>query len=178
MKIVFHGGNAANFREGIEAWLDDSHEILTLSDALSRPGERESFAAADVIVGVRLGVAEPVPTRARLYHAPAAGTDAIDPARLPEKPTLPNRPKMNLMGMAAGLGLGIALVGLLEYRDSSFRTDTEVTAVLTLPVLAVVPLMQSDEDRNRATRRRLFMGVGLGSTVLGCLAVLVYTFVR
>ena len=102
----------------------------------------------------------------------------LDPARLPEKPTLPNRPRMNLMGMAAGLGLGIALVGLLEYRDSSFRTDTEVTAVLTLPVLAVVPLMQSDEDRNRATRRRLFMGVGLCSTVLGCLAVLVYTFVR
>ena len=65
-----------------------------------------------------------------------------------------------------------------RYRDSSFKTDTEVTTVLTLPVLAVVPLMQSDEDRSRATRRRLFMGVGLGSTVLGCLAVLVYTFVR
>jgi polysaccharide chain length determinant protein (PEP-CTERM system associated) len=102
----------------------------------------------------------------------------LDPARLPEKPTLPNRPMINFMGMAAGLGLGLALIGLLEYRDSSFRTDTEVTTVLTLPVLAVVPLMQSDEDRNRATRRRLFMGVGLGSTVLGCLAVLVYTFVR
>jgi protein tyrosine kinase modulator len=102
----------------------------------------------------------------------------LDPARLPEKPTLPNRPMMNFMGMAAGLGLGIALVGLLEYRDSSFKTDTEVTTVLTLPVLAVVPLMQSDEDRDRATRRRLFMGFGLGSTVLGCLAVLVYTFVR
>ena len=102
----------------------------------------------------------------------------LDPARLPEKPTLPNRPMINFMGMAAGLGLGLALVGLIEYRDSSFKTDTEVTTVLTLPVLAVVPLMQSDEDRSRATRRRLFMGVGLGSTVLGCLAVLVYTFVR
>lgn len=102
----------------------------------------------------------------------------LDPARLPEKPNAPNRPMINFMGMAAGFGIGLALVALLEYRDSSFKTDSEVSNLLTLPVLAVVPLMQSDEDRERATRRRLLMGVGLGSTVLGCLAVLVYTFVR
>lgn len=102
----------------------------------------------------------------------------LDPARLPEKPIKPNRPMINMMGLAAGFGIGLALVGLLEYRDSSFKSDAEITNLLTLPVLAVVPLMQSDEDRERATRRRLFMSVGLGSTVLGCLAVLVYTFVR
>ena len=38
--------------------------------------------------------------------------------------------------------------------------------------------MQSDDDRARAKRRRLVMNVGLGSTVIGCLAVLVYTLVR
>ncbi|HYN09260.1 MAG TPA: GNVR domain-containing protein [Vicinamibacterales bacterium] len=102
----------------------------------------------------------------------------LDPARLPERPTKPNRPLINMMGIAAGLGVGLALVGFLEFRDSTFKTDDEVSAILTLPVLAVVPLMQSDEDRTRATRRRLVMGVGLGGTVLGCLAVLVYTFVR
>jgi hypothetical protein len=67
---------------------------------------------------------------------------------------------------------------LLEFRDSSFKTDDEISKILTLPVLAVVPLMQSDEDLARDRRRRLVMGVGFGSTVLGCLAVLVYTFVR
>ncbi len=72
----------------------------------------------------------------------------------------------------------MVLVGLLEYRDSSFKTDEEISTLLTLPVLAVVPLMQSDEDRQRASKRRLVMSVGFGSTVLGCLAVLVYTFVR
>jgi protein tyrosine kinase modulator len=102
----------------------------------------------------------------------------LDPARMPEKPSKPNRPMINLMGIGAGFSFGLALVGLLEYRDSSFKTDDEVAAILTLPVLAVVPLMQSDEDRARANRRRLVMGVGFGSTVLGCLAVLVYTFVR
>jgi len=45
-------------------------------------------------------------------------------------------------------------------------------------VLAVVPLMQSDADRRRNMRKRLLMGIGLGGAVVGCLAVLVYTFVR
>lgn len=90
MKIVFHGGNAANFRDSIETWLDAPHEILILSDALSQPGEREAFAEAEVIVGVRLGAADPAPARLRLYHAPAAGTDAIDRARLPADAALCN----------------------------------------------------------------------------------------
>jgi len=102
----------------------------------------------------------------------------LDPARLPEKPFRPNRHLINLGGAAMGLSLGIVLVTLLEWRDSSFRTDDEVSTLLTLPVLAVVPLMQSDDDRARAKRRRLVMNVGLGSTVIGCLAVLVYTLVR
>jgi polysaccharide chain length determinant protein (PEP-CTERM system associated) len=102
----------------------------------------------------------------------------LDPARLPEKPFRPNRQIINLGGAVLGLSLGVVLVTLLEWRDSSFRTDDEVSTLLTLPVLAVVPLMQSDHDRARAKRRRLVMNVGLGSTVIGCLAVLVYTLVR
>jgi polysaccharide chain length determinant protein (PEP-CTERM system associated) len=102
----------------------------------------------------------------------------LDPARLPEKPIRPNRQVINLGGAALGLAVGILLVTLVEWRDSSFRTDDEVSTLLTLPVLAVVPHMQSDDDRARAKRRRLVMNVGLGSTVIGCLAVLVYTLVR
>ena len=102
----------------------------------------------------------------------------VDPAKFPERPTSPNRVTINMVGMAAGMGIGIALVGLLEWRDSSFKTDDEVSNVLTLPVLAVVPLMQSNEDRQRLARRKLITSVGLVGTVLGCLAVVVYTFVR
>ena len=50
--------------------------------------------------------------------------------------------------------------------------------MLSFPVLAVVPLMQSDQDRRRARKRKWITGVALGSTVAGCLAVLFYTFVR
>ena len=90
MKIVFHGGNAANFRQGFEALLDEPHEIIDVTDALDRPGETEHFASADVIVGIKLGNAEPVPGKLKLYHAPAAGTDAIDRSRMPAGSALCN----------------------------------------------------------------------------------------
>lgn len=102
----------------------------------------------------------------------------VDPARLPEKPISPNRPLINLFGIVCGLGLGVALIALLEYRDASFKTDDEVTSVLSLPVLAVVPLMRSDVERRKVSRRNIVVGIGLGSTVTACLAVLVYTFIR
>jgi phosphoglycerate dehydrogenase-like enzyme len=83
MKIVFHGGNAANFRNDFEGFLGPGHEIVDVSEALDQPGERAHFENADVIVGVRLGASEPSPRNLRLYQAPAAGTDAIDTSRLP-----------------------------------------------------------------------------------------------
>jgi hypothetical protein len=80
--------------------------------------------------------------------------------------------------MVAGLGLGLALVVLLEYRDFSFKTDEEVADLLELPVLAVVPLMESESERRRASRRRWMRVCVLGSTVACCAVVLVYALVR
>jgi phosphoglycerate dehydrogenase-like enzyme len=90
MKLAFHGPNAANFRANIESLLEARHEILDLSDALDRSGERSQFETADVIIGVKLGAAEPTPRGVRLYHAPAAGIDAIDRSRLPAGAALCN----------------------------------------------------------------------------------------
>jgi hypothetical protein len=102
----------------------------------------------------------------------------LDPALVPERPISPNRLRLNLMGFAAGLGIAMLLIALLEYRDRSFKTDEDVARVLTLPVLAVVPLMQSEIEKHRAFRNHMVMGVGLGTTVLVCMAVVVYTLVR
>jgi len=102
----------------------------------------------------------------------------LDPARLAEKPFSPNRPRINAMGLVGGLGVGLMLIGLVEVRDTSFKTDDDVVMVLGLPVLAVVPLMRSQGERHRIFRLRLLMHMGLGATVAACLAMVVYTFVR
>lgn len=90
LKIVFHGQNAANFRQGFEQFISPGHQILDLSDALDLPAERGHFESADVVIGIRLNDNMPTPLKARLFHAPAAGTDAINTALLPMQCTLAN----------------------------------------------------------------------------------------
>ena len=102
----------------------------------------------------------------------------LDPARLPEAPFSPNRILINLFGILGGLALGLGVVALIEYRDGSFKADYEIASVLAMPVLAVVPVMRSDNERRKDFRRRLVLNLGLASTVCVCLVVLAYTFVR
>jgi phosphoglycerate dehydrogenase-like enzyme len=90
LKIVFHGQNAANFRQGFEQLIDPQHQVLDLSDALDQTGERAHYETADVVIGIKLSANMPTPLKARLFHAPAAGTDAIDTALLPPTCTLAN----------------------------------------------------------------------------------------
>jgi polysaccharide chain length determinant protein (PEP-CTERM system associated) len=102
----------------------------------------------------------------------------LEPATLPQRPFSPNRPRINAIGLVAGLAIGIGLIALLEYRDSGFKTDKQVTALLGLPVLAVVPVMQSDVERRRLRTWKMLMHGVLGTAVAGCLAIVAYTFVR
>jgi hypothetical protein len=90
----------------------------------------------------------------------------IDGARLPERPVSPNRIRFNLMGILAGLGLGIALVALLEYRDTTLKTDEDVVTSLALPVLAVIPAMITTADRRRMKRRRVLLTLSASAAVV------------
>ncbi len=90
LNIVFHGQNAANFRQGFERLIDPQHTLRDLSDTLDQPDEAEHFANADVVVGIRLDASLPALRQLRLYHAPAAGTDAIDTRLLPAGSALCN----------------------------------------------------------------------------------------
>ena len=90
IKIAFHGENAANFRQGFESLVDPQHQIVDLSDGLAAPGEREHYATADVIVGIKLNRDLPEPSGVKLFHAPSAGTDAIDVSLLPPSAVLCN----------------------------------------------------------------------------------------
>jgi polysaccharide chain length determinant protein (PEP-CTERM system associated) len=102
----------------------------------------------------------------------------LDPARMPERPYSPDRKQMNLMGIAGGLAIGVLLAGLLEYRDTSFHKDEDVVNVLSLPVLAVVPLMLAEGEQKGRRRRRLLLHAACASTAMVCFAVLAYTFIR
>jgi polysaccharide chain length determinant protein (PEP-CTERM system associated) len=83
----------------------------------------------------------------------------LDPARVPIRPISPNRPKINGIGVALGLLVGLALLALIELRDASFRTESELASVLSLPVLALIPVVETADDLKARRRRRLMASV-------------------
>jgi polysaccharide chain length determinant protein (PEP-CTERM system associated) len=74
------------------------------------------------------------------------GFKPLDPASLPDKPAFPNRMLFAAGGFGGGLALGLALTLLLEIRDKSFRTESDVEALLKLPTLAMVPVLDASSS--------------------------------
>lgn len=83
MRIVFHGENAASFRPAFEQLIEAGADIVVLADNFDSEADRQAYAAADVIVGVRFARDLPRPERLRLFLVPGAGYDAVDLDALP-----------------------------------------------------------------------------------------------
>jgi phosphoglycerate dehydrogenase-like enzyme len=83
MRIVFHGANAASFSGDFGRLVGESADIRILPDILSDPSDRQTFAGADAIIGVRFFRELPRPERLQLFHVPGAGYDAVDLSALP-----------------------------------------------------------------------------------------------
>ncbi len=92
----------------------------------------------------------------------------VDPAANPVRPLPSARIRYNGVGLALGLALGFGIALLLELRDKSFHTDTDVLEVLMLPVLARVPCVETSVEKTRTKRRR--MVVSLAGAACMCLA--------
>jgi len=73
----------------------------------------------------------------------------IDVARLPQKPVSPDLPRLFMITVAAGLGLGAGFIFLLETMDTSVRRLDKLEEEIGLPVLAMVPRIFTSEDRKR-----------------------------
>jgi len=95
----------------------------------------------------------------------------LDPARRSERPFSPNRARINMVGALGGLVLGMAMAAFLAYRDTSFRSMQDVITVLSLPVLAQIPLLVTPADRYRIRRRRFAVSLGAVALCAGAGAV-------
>jgi polysaccharide chain length determinant protein (PEP-CTERM system associated) len=81
----------------------------------------------------------------------------LDPANLPDAPTFPNPFVFAGGGFAVGLLLGLALVALLEYRDTSLRNERDIWAFTKLPTLAVISRIKDlPQPVKPRTRWKLF----------------------
>jgi protein tyrosine kinase modulator len=102
----------------------------------------------------------------------------LDPARMPEKPASPDRPRLYLIAMVAALVVGFGVAALMEFFDRTLRSEADVRAALNLMVLATIPYMR---ESAAAARRRLRRNVAIAvvaTMVLAVCATVAWTFLR
>ena len=83
----------------------------------------------------------------------------IEPPVTPDHPTSPNRPMLIIGGIVAGIGVGLALVLLVELIQRPIRSAAQLAGLLGQPPLAVVPVLSAKTSRFAGLfRRQAFPG--------------------
>lgn len=96
----------------------------------------------------------------------------VDPPITPEVPDRPNRLAIFLIGFVLAMGAGIGFGSLSEYLDQSVREADDLAAVAGHPVLAVIPFLETPEDRaGRIRKRWAVVATSAGFVVFGLAAV-------
>lgn len=75
----------------------------------------------------------------------ALNISILEVARPGANPTRPRRTRIMSMALVLGLMLGVGLALLLDWTDHRLRSAEEISAILGVPVLGIVPSMQGKE---------------------------------
>jgi succinoglycan biosynthesis transport protein ExoP len=99
----------------------------------------------------------------------------LDPAQAAERPTSPNRLMINVAGSLTGLGLGLLLALVTDFLGVSITAPGQITEAFGIPVLEVIPVIQTFTDRRTRKRRLVWATVScLVATILASCAILIY----
>jgi len=93
----------------------------------------------------------------------------VDGASLPTRPSSPDRRKLSLMGAGLGLFLGACIALALEIKNTSFRSEKEVSQLMALPFVLGVPLLLTASEERRHARTRILEWVSGSSLVTAVL---------
>jgi capsular exopolysaccharide synthesis family protein len=86
----------------------------------------------------------------------------IDPPNLPQAPISPDRPKLELAGVLAGLMLGFGCVFAREVFDATLKDEDDAAKQLQLPILTSIPkLAIKGHEKKLAKNRKRRRGVSL-----------------
>jgi len=102
----------------------------------------------------------------------------LDTARIPQKPFRPNRPRIILLALLLGLGVGGGLAFGAEYLDHSFRDIDELEKFTGLPVLAYVPRISTDEElRRKKIKKRIILASSFGILAIVIAIIIAHFFI-
>lgn len=90
----------------------------------------------------------------------------LDGAQPAERPSRPNRPLLNAGGSIAGLGLGLLFALITELLGVSITSPEQVTAVTSVAVLEVIPIIETQMDHRLRRRRQILAAVSAAAVTL------------
>lgn len=100
----------------------------------------------------------------------------LDPPNLPQKPYSPNRLKLNVIGLVAGLVLGIASLGGSQMMDDRIYSKEALEKVLPAPVLSEIPPLPTDAEERMQERWNRFQISAIAAMVVCTSAGFAVTF--
>ena len=101
----------------------------------------------------------------------------IEPPLVPEEPASPNRLAIFVLGLVLAMGAGFGAAVLMESIDGRVSGRRDLEALLSVPPLAVLPWIDTAEDKQRRTRRNRYTLAGaVGSVALSI--VMIHLFFR
>ena len=130
--------------------------------------ERESIKKVYEDLLATLGKSE-VSTQVEVQDK-AGAFRILDPAVVPRRPISPNILKIILLGLLGGIAAGTGLIVGLDLLDTSVRS-VETVKNLGLPVLAVIPLIQTQQEKAAIRKKDSMLYMAIGVYLTGLLAV-------
>jgi len=102
----------------------------------------------------------------------------LEPANLPTRPFLPNRPLVLGLSLIASLVIGVGAAFGLEMRDPTLRGRKEFKSFFDVPILASHPVIRDDRLHRQVAVRRAAITGGLVSILGAYLVFLVVNVVK
>lgn len=98
----------------------------------------------------------------------------LDPAVVAKDSTLPNRPRLLLIGLLLSVGAALGGIVVSEMLDTSFHSVDELRSFSKTPVIATIQRILTDRDRERL---RLRFRLGAVSAIAGLVVLVMASYV-
>ncbi len=161
----------------LQAKMDDYAERMEKGPAVEREynklvRERDDYLREIRDIKKKLAVAE----RAEALELQQKGDrfEVLEKAELPRRPVKPNRPAILLLGALLSVGLGFAVVMLLESLDESITSRRALIAVTGAQPIGTIPRIISTSEAEAIKRSQIKRYVILAAVVVVIAAALAW----
>jgi polysaccharide biosynthesis transport protein len=138
-----------SYKNAITNYKSKNPDILTHSLELLRL--QRSSEVYQNVYNVLLEKAE----EERMHNtSSSAGIKIVDVARMPEQPIPKNQSRYYVIGIIFGLLLGVGLALLLEFNDTSIKSNEDVERYLGVSILGTIPHIAHNKKDDMQIRRR------------------------